>query len=707
MAGLTSRFKRKKSEPADETAAAPAEAEVGDEAPAETPQETTTETPPEAPAEVPDEAPAESPEGASEEGAPPLEDAPAGEALPLAEPTATELPPSVEMPESKPGALAGLRNRFRRKKEPLEPLPTTGVPEGAAAEGAPVADDVAAAAAGALAGAAVGGVAETAEQPSEGAPTVEPGAEPGAEPVAEPGIEAAEGVTDADATQVLPPLPVGAVAPVDGQPQPALAPGTEAAALPPVEPVFMAPAPPPPATLIAGSALVAVVSRGPDPMTPPLSMIPNVTGLHQEEALDGLQELGIAAQIVLAFSAEVKPGRIIAQYPTPGTPFPETQTAVLVVSRGQAAVPHVVLLPNLVGMTEDEASVTIKQLGLEPFTVDAHDLEIPAGTVISQVPSPDSLAVAPVQQRRLWPWLLGAAALVLLLFGGFLLWRLNATYPVPSVIGQTQMTAQQTIEDAGFVVGSVISSPVAGVPRGAVASQIPSANAQAKLRSDVALVVSSGEPLVVIPNVVGRTESQATTDLAQVDLTTQAVRAYDATVPAGSVISQFPIAGDQVLPNTVIGLVVSRGRPPSIGATVPNVTGMTQAKATSAVTNAKLTTQVFTVPSATVASGRVVGQLPPPGSLVAKSSQVSLFVSRGRVSSTATLTASVPNLIGQTQIQAITNINSAGLIAVVAQAYSSAIPPGIVYAQVPQPGAIVSRETQVGIIVSQGPAPIQ
>ena len=106
-------------------------------------------------------------------------------------------------------------------------------------------------------------------------------------------------------------------------------------------------------------------------------------------------------------------------------------------------------------------------------------------------------------------------------------------------------------------------------------------------------------------------------------------------------------------------------------------------------------------------SGQVVGQLPPPGSLVAKSSQVYLFVSRGRVSSTTTLTASVPNLIGQTQIQAITNINSAGLIAVVSQAYSSAIPPGIVYAQVPQPGAVVSRETQVGIIVSQGPAPHQ
>jgi beta-lactam-binding protein with PASTA domain len=156
-----------------------------------------------------------------------------------------------------------------------------------------------------------------------------------------------------------------------------------------------------------------------------------------------------------------------------------------------------------------------------------------------------------------------------------------------------------------------------------------------------------------------------------------------------------------------VGLVVSRGRPPAIGATVPNAVGKSQKNATTAVSKAGLTSQVFTVPSASVKSGNVVGQLPPPGSFVAKQSQVYLFVSRGTVSSTTTLTASVPNLIGQTQIQAITNINSAGLIAVVAQAYSSAIPPGIVYAQVPQPGAVVSRETQVGIIVSQGPAPQQ
>jgi beta-lactam-binding protein with PASTA domain len=525
------------------------------------------------------------------------------------------------------------------------------------------------------------------------------------------GAEEAAGETSAETTAEAGEVPTETTAEVPAEGAPDTAAMAAGAApeggLPPLEPVFAPPAPPPPPTLIAGSALVAVVSRGPDPTTPPLSMIPNVTGLAQEEALDGLQELGVATQIVLAYSSEVKSGRVVAQYPVPGTPFPETQSAVLVVSRGPAAVPHVVVLPSLVGKTEDEATIEIKQLGLEPFTVDAHDPEIEAGTVLTQVPSAESLAVAPVERRLLWPWLLGAAVVVLLAFGAFLFWRLNATYPVPSVIGQTQLTAQQTMEDAGFTVGSVVASAVAGVHRGAIASQTPAPNSFAKLRTPVTLLVSSGEPLVAIPNVVGMSESQATTDLAKVDLSTQTIRAYDATVPAGNVISQFPIAGDQVLPNTVIGLVISRGRPPAIGATVPNVTGKSQASATSAIQKAALTSQVFTVPSSSVKSGYVVGQLPTPGSLVAKQSQVYIFVSRGQLSTTTTLTASVPNLIGQTQIQAITNINSAGLIAVVSQAYSSAIPPGIVYAQVPQPGSVVSRETQVGIIVSQGPAPLQ
>ena len=56
-------------------------------------------------------------------------------------------------------------------------------------------------------------------------------------------------------------------------------------------------------------------------------------------------------------------------------------------------------------------------------------------------------------------------------------------------------------------------------------------------------------------------------------------------MPAGSVISQNPIAGTQVAPGSAVNLVVSTGPPP---VSVPNVVNLTQAAATSAITGADL-----------------------------------------------------------------------------------------------------------------------
>ena len=62
--------------------------------------------------------------------------------------------------------------------------------------------------------------------------------------------------------------------------------------------------------------------------------------------------------------------------------------------------------------------------------------------------------------------------------------------------------------------------------------------------------------------------------------------AASTTVPAGRVISQSPTAGTQVTQGSAVTLVVSSG-PPQVA--VPNVVGLTQAAATSAITGANLT----------------------------------------------------------------------------------------------------------------------
>jgi hypothetical protein len=78
--------------------------------------------------------------------------------------------------------------------------------------------------------------------------------------------------------------------------------------------------------------------------------------------------------------------------------------------------------------------------------------------------------------------------------------------------------------------------------------------------SAVALVVSSGSASVTVPNVVSMTQGNATSALVAAGLTLGTVTtAASATVPAGSVISQNPLAGTLVAPGSADALVVSSG----------------------------------------------------------------------------------------------------------------------------------------------------
>ena len=100
-----------------------------------------------------------------------------------------------------------------------------------------------------------------------------------------------------------------------------------------------------------------------------------------------------------------------------------------------------------------------------------------------------------------------------------------------------------------------------------------------------------------------------------------------ATVPAGEVISQNPTAGTSVVNGSAVNLVVSAG--PSL-VNVPDVVGMTQAAATTAITNAQLVVGTVTQQSsATVPAGRVISQDPIAETSVAASSAVALVVSSG------------------------------------------------------------------------------
>ena len=135
---------------------------------------------------------------------------------------------------------------------------------------------------------------------------------------------------------------------------------------------------------------------------------------------------------------------------------------------------------------------------------------------------------------------------------------------------------------------------------------------------------------VTVPNVVGLAQAAAQSSLTSAGLTLGAVTtANSSTVPSGQVISQTPASGSSAAPGSAVALVVSLG-PAPIPVSVPNVVGLTQAAAQSAITGVGLTVGAITsANSATVPAGQVISQTPASGSSVAAGSAVSLVMSLG------------------------------------------------------------------------------
>ena len=158
----------------------------------------------------------------------------------------------------------------------------------------------------------------------------------------------------------------------------------------------------------------------------------------------------------------------------------------------------------------------------------------------------------------------------------------------------------------------------------------------------IAITVQAGNPQQVnVPNVTGMTQASAQADLVADNLVMGNVTSeHSNTVASGNVISQSPVAGTLVDEGTAVDLLVSLG---PIMVNVPDLVNLTQAAATTAITNAGLTVgTVNTANNDTVPSGEVISQNPAAGASVASGSAINITVSLGPAM------VSVPNVVGQT-----------------------------------------------------------
>ena len=200
---------------------------------------------------------------------------------------------------------------------------------------------------------------------------------------------------------------------------------------------------------------------------------------------------------------------------------------------------------------------------------------------------------------------------------------------VPPIQGLLVKDATALLAPLGLqlTISEVRNDPT--IPINQIIAQDPIAGTEVRSGSAVSVVVSGGAGDLVVPNVEGQLASAATQLLttAPYNFVVTTVDEVSETVEVGRVLRTEPEIGSPIGNGAPITLVVSKG---SNRVAVPQVEGLTEAEAQSALSIAGLTWDVRfqNVPENDPSAGRVISQSPRAGENVAPGSKVSLVVGR-------------------------------------------------------------------------------
>jgi serine/threonine-protein kinase len=269
------------------------------------------------------------------------------------------------------------------------------------------------------------------------------------------------------------------------------------------------------------------------------------------------------------------------------------------------------------------------------------------------------------------------------------------TATVPDVAGQPQEVAFDMLGDAGFF-GRPTLEPSDEVPTGIVIRTDPPAGAEAEVGDTIDVFISTGPEEFPVPPVIGMQLEEAQRAIEDARLQVgNIVRQPDPDFAENVVIDQSPQAGVEVGEGTQVNLVVSSG--PEV-VVLPDLTNVTERQAIATLTDLGLKWRVNDQFDDTVPEDVVIRTDPAAGAEIFAGETVLLVVSLGPAP------VDVPNLIGQTEGDARTITENAGLVFRVANTRQPVADPsqdGLVVDQVPTPGTTVERGDTVTVTLGQ------
>ncbi|SPT54384.1 Serine/threonine-protein kinase pknB [Actinomyces bovis] len=307
-------------------------------------------------------------------------------------------------------------------------------------------------------------------------------------------------------------------------------------------------------------------------------------------------------------------------------------------------------------------------------------------------------------------WLVGGLVLLAALIGG--LYAAGAVggsashtptpvvtaAPVPDVAGKSEAEAKAAIEAAGLVFkrGDDVASDT--VDPGLAVSTDPGSGTNMVLGQTVTVHFSSGSAMVTVPDVKGKSQSEARSLLQAAglvvgDVTTEDAAGFD----AGEVIRTTPVAGTSVKRGATISLVVASGK-----VTVPTVVGLKLSEAEEALRAAGLSYKIVTEKTTDPAQVDTVKSVDP-----LEGAAVNAGKDQVTVTAWVADQVDVPDVKGQTQAQATAALRAAGLgeVTVTEVEAQSPAEAGKIVSQTPEAGQKAMRNTPVSISVGKSAAP--
>lgn len=166
-------------------------------------------------------------------------------------------------------------------------------------------------------------------------------------------------------------------------------------------------------------------------------------------------------------------------------------------------------------------------------------------------------------------WLVAGGAALLNFGGGG-----GGKISVANVVGKTYDEAYTTLTNQKLLVDKQLELSDT-IPLGTVISTDPPAGQQVGVKTTITVLVSAGKEQVLMPDLRGLTEEEATLALTDAKLELGTITQSDsATVALNLVISSDPAANKSIPAGTIVNLVISTGM-----VTVPNVVNLDQADA--------------------------------------------------------------------------------------------------------------------------------